>query len=78
MTNSSGFHVRPAGVLAKAAESCDSRVEIHFGHNIVNAKSLLNILSVSIVKGDEIELCCDGPDEEKDLEKMIDVLGHLE
>lgn len=76
--NESGFHVRPAGVLARAAETCESKVEIRYKYNIVNAKSLLNILSASITKGDEIELRCTGPTEEKDMEKMLEVLRHLE
>lgn len=76
--NEAGLHVRPASVLAKAAESCSSKIEIHFKHNIINAKSLLNIVSMAIAKGDEIELQCVGPDEEADMEKIANVLEHLE
>ena len=75
--NESGFHVRPAGVLARAAETCESKVEILYKYNIVNAKSLLNILSASIAKGDEIELRCIGPTEEEDMEKLMKVLSQL-
>ncbi|MDO4323343.1 MAG: HPr family phosphocarrier protein [Lachnospiraceae bacterium] len=75
--NKSGFRVRPASVLARAAETCESKIEILYKYNIINAKSLLNILSVSIAEGDEIELRCIGPTEEKDMEKMLDVLRHL-
>ena len=28
VSNPSGFHIRPAGVLVKAAEHCSSKVEI--------------------------------------------------
>lgn len=76
--NKSGLHVRPASVLAKAAESCSSRIEIHFKYNIINAKSLLNIVSAAIARGDEIELRCSGPNEQADMEKIADVLQHLE
>ena len=78
VTNKSGFHVRPAGVLARAAENCNSKVEILYKYSIVNAKSLLNILSASIAKGDEIELRCIGPEEEEDMEKLLEVIAHLE
>lgn len=78
VSNVSGLHVRPAGVLVKAAESCSSRIEIIYEHNIINAKSLLNILSASIRKGEEIELRCVGPEEEADLEKIIETMKHLE
>lgn len=78
IVNESGLHVRPAAVLAKAAEACTSRVEIYYDYNIINAKSLLNILSVSIGQGARIELRCTGPDEETDLEKLINVIENLE
>lgn len=76
--NEAGLHVRPASVLAKAAESCSSKIEILFMHNIINAKSLLNIVSMAIAKGDEIELRCTGPSEEEDIEKITEVFMRLE
>ena len=76
--NKSGLHVRPAGVLVKAAESCTSKIEIIYKHNIVNAKSLLNILSASIRKGEEIEFRCTGPDEVEDLATVVEAMKHLE
>lgn len=76
--NETGFHVRPAGRLAKAAEGCTSKVEILYGHSIINAKSLLNILSAGIRKGAQIELRCIGPEEEKDLAHLSEIIKCLE
>ena len=78
IVNASGLHVRPAAVLAKAAEACSSKVEIYYDYNIINAKSLLNILSASIAKGARIELRCTGPNEEEDIERMMEVINILE
>lgn len=78
VSNPSGLHIRPAGALVKAAEHCSSRVEIIYEYNIINARSLLNILAACIPLGAEIELRCSGPDEEHDLESMVDAMGHLE
>ncbi len=78
VTNPSGLHVRPAGLLVRAAEHCSSRIEIIYDYNIINARSLLNILSASIASGSEIELRCTGPDEERDLETMVEAMNHLE
>lgn len=77
VAHKAGFHIRPAGIVCKAAESCSSRVEILYKNNIINAKSLLNVLSAAIRQGVEIELCCEGPEEQADLEKMADVIEHL-
>lgn len=74
ISNTSGLHIRPAGVLAKAAEQCESRVELIVGNNIVNCRSILNILSMAVRSGDEVEICCTGKTEEKDLEYMLHVI----
>ena len=76
--NPSGLHVKPAEIFSKAAEDCSSKVEVLYGNNIINAKSLLNLLAVAIHQGAVIELRCTGPDEEVDLEKMVQVMDQLE
>lgn len=78
VSNPSGFHIRPAGVLVNAAEHCSSRVEIIYEYNIINARSLLNVLSASIPCGAQIELRCIGPNEEADLDAMEEAMKHLE
>lgn len=78
VTNASGLQIRPADILVKAAEQCSSSVEILYEYNIINAKSLLNILSAAIVQGDEIELRCSGPEEEEDLERLLEVIAQLD
>ncbi len=77
ITNAAGLHVYPARNVANAAESCSSHVTILYGSYIINAKSLLNILSAGIRCGEEIELCCEGEREEEDLTKMICVIRNL-
>ena len=67
-----------AGQLVKAAERCSSRVEIIYDYSIINARSLLNILSAAIPNGADIELRCTGPDEKEDLEMMTEAMKHLE
>ncbi len=77
VTNASGLHVYPARNVANAAESCSSHVTILHDNHIINAKSLLNILSAGIRCGEQIELCCEGECEREDLEKMIHVIRGL-
>lgn len=78
VNNETGFHLRPAGRLSKAAEACTSKVEIIYDHSIINAKSILNILSACIRKGAQIELRCTGPDEVQDLETLSEIIRCLE
>ncbi len=72
-----GLDVDPAIILAHAAEKCSSVVEIHYKNHLINAKSLLNILSVAIPSGARIRLTCTGPKEEEDLKRMIQTMERL-
>ncbi len=70
--NPTGLHLRPAGVLCKSAIEYSSVVTVKYGgENIANAKSVLSVLGACIKSGDEIELICEGEDEEKALHEMI-------
>ena len=68
--NEQGLHMRPAGVLAKAVTKFESDVTIVFEDKKINAKSLLNIIKC----GSEIELVCEGPDEEAALAHATELI----
>ena len=67
LTNAQGFHMRPASVFATAMGKYSCDVTIKFNGNQYNAKSLLNIIAACIKCGSEIEVVCDGADENKAL-----------
>jgi len=72
--NKSGLHARPAGVLAQAAMKCSSDVLILVGEKKVQVKSILNLMAAAIKCGTEIELQCDGENEEEDLKTLVEVI----
>ena len=74
--NDAGLDIGSARIIANAAEQCSSRIELIAGNNTVNCRSILNILSVGIRRGDEVQLCCTGQTEEQDLEYMLHVIEH--
>ena len=69
--NSSGLHLRPAGVLCKEALKYKSKISFKIGNTTANAKSVLSVLGACVKSGDEIEFVCDGPDEEEALAAML-------
>ena len=70
--NPTGLHLRPAGVLCKNAIEYGSVITFKYGgENIANAKSVLSVLGACIKSGDEIELICEGEDEEKAFKEMV-------
>jgi phosphocarrier protein len=70
--NPTGLHLRPAGILCKEAMKFKCHVTFQYDRgNTANAKSVLSVLGACVKSGDEIELVCDGEDEEEALRTMI-------
>ena len=73
--NPTALHLRPAGILCKEAMRFQSRITFTFRGNTANAKSVLSVLGACIKCGDEIEVFCEGSDENEALETMIGVIA---
>lgn len=69
--NPTGLHLRPAGILCKTAMQFKSSITFSFDRTTANAKSVLSVLGACVKSGDEIEIFCDGADEEEALEAMV-------
>ncbi|NCB91893.1 MAG: HPr family phosphocarrier protein [Clostridia bacterium] len=69
--NPTGLHLRPAGVLCKEAMKYKSLITFEFDGGVSNAKSVLSVLGACVKCGDEIELICEGVDEEDALKHLI-------
>jgi len=72
--NPTGLHLRPAGLFCKTAVQFQSKVTFQFKGITANAKSVLSVLGACIKRGDEIELICDGEDEQEALEAMLAII----
>ena len=72
--NPTGLHLRPAGILCKEAMQFSSHITFTFRGNTANAKSVLTVLGACIKSGDEIELFCEGSDENEALAAMVRVI----
>lgn len=72
--NPTGLHLRPAGLLCKSAMEYQSKITIRFHDYNANAKSVLGVLGACIKSGDEIELVCEGEDEEEALKKLLELI----
>lgn len=58
-----GIHARPAGLLVKEVSGFKSQVILKKGNADADATRLLNIMSLGIKCGDEVEFVVDGDDE---------------
>ena len=64
INNQVGLHARPATFFIQKANEFKSSIWIEKEERKVNAKSLLGVLSLGIVKGTDISIGAEGSDEE--------------
>ena len=74
--NPTGLHLRPAGILCKEAMQFKSHITFRYRENTANAKSVLSVLGACIKSGDEIELVCEGEDEQEALVALVHAIDY--
>lgn len=73
--NSMGLHARPATYFIQKANSYRCTISIEKDERIVNAKSLLGVLSMGVVKDSVINLIFDGSDEEEAMIGLCELIA---
>ncbi len=72
-----GLHARPASMFVQTANKFESEITVRnvtANGEPVDAKSILMVLTLGVVLNHEIELCANGPDEQKALESLGDLV----
>ena len=75
VSNQVGLHARPATFFIQKANEFKCSIWVEKDERRVNAKSLLGVLSLGIVKGTTINLIADGVDEKEAVEGLIELLN---
>lgn len=57
------FHARPATFFVNKATQYQSDIDLKLHDQIANGKSILNVMTLEVVKGDVVELIINGVDE---------------
>ena len=74
VNNEVGLHARPATFFIQKANEFKSGIWVEKDDRRVNAKSLLGVLSLGIVKGTTITLIADGADEKEAVGALVDLV----
>lgn len=72
--NASGLHARPAGMFVKKASEFKSIVEIKAKDKVVNAKSIMGIMSLGLGQGDTVTIVADGNDAEDAINELVELV----
>ena len=74
ITNASGLHARPATFFIQKANCYKCTLWVEKDDRKVNAKSLLGVLSLGIVKGTAITIIADGADEDEAINTLAELI----
>ena len=66
-----GMHMRPAQLFIKTVTPFQCDVTILADGREINGKSIMNLMAACIKQGADIEIRCDGPDEEACLKAAV-------
>lgn len=77
LQNEEGIHARPANMFSKTAMklTCDIQVlKNGDSSKVFNPKSIISVLSMGAVKGDELTIIANGVDEEEAIKTITDLI----
>lgn len=60
--NKAGIHARPASMMVQAATKFKSKIKLTAKGKTIDAKSILMIMSMGLVKGTEVVISAEGED----------------
>ena len=73
--NQVGLHARPATFFIQKANEFKSSIWVEVEDRKINAKSLLGVLSLGIVKGTAVNLIADGADEATAVDTLSELIA---
>ena len=76
--NQVGLHARPATFFIQKANEFKSGIWVEKEERRVNAKSLLGVLSLGIMKDTTVTLIADGSDEKEAVDALAELIENLD
>lgn len=74
VTHSQGLHARPADLIAKLSSRFQSTVELVKGHERVDGKSILTIMTLAAAAGTRLSIEAAGPDAQQAVDAVADLI----
>jgi phosphocarrier protein len=75
ITNRLGLHARPATTFVELANAYESSVAVRRGDQVVNGKSIMEMMLLAATKGTKLEIIAEGEDAEdvcQALQELVD------
>lgn len=72
---SHNLEARTAALFVQNAGNFRSKIQVRIGPKVINAKSMMGIIALSIAEGDELTIIADGPDSEEAVDFLARMLA---
>ena len=72
--NAAGIHVRPSGVIFTEFRDVLASITLSANGLSSNLKSVMGLIALGLVQGDQVDITVDGPDEEAVCAKLISLI----
>ncbi len=76
LSHAPGLHARPCLAIVKLAGQFQSRLQIHHGRKIADARNMMDLLSLGAPSGTRLQLSAEGPDADKALNALADLFAN--
>ncbi len=74
--NEMGIHVRPSGLIIKETIKFEGKISLKTDKMEIDLNSIMDLLALGLVMGDEVSITVSGSDEESFLRKLVDLFEY--
>lgn len=71
--NRAGIHARPASIIAQAANKFECEISLIYGDSVVNAKSIMGVITMAAAYNTTLILQTEGPDEQEAADMIVEL-----
>ena len=71
ISNRAGIHARPAAILVQATKNFKCNILFEKGNKVINAKSIMGVITLGAGYGTELKVVAEGEDEQEAVKTMV-------
>jgi phosphocarrier protein len=71
VSNRAGIHARPAALIVQTTKNFNGNIFFEKGHDQINAKSIMGVITLGAAFGTEIKIIAEGEDEEAAVDAIV-------
>lgn len=74
--NKLGLHARAAAKLVAITDKFSCDIQLYYDNQQANAKSIIDVMTLAVTQGLEIEIIIDGPEADKAMQEIVELINN--